>query len=155
MKHITLFLAFTLTALAQQPARVLKPFTPPPVSTFVPNPIVASNIGCAKDLAKASKLEGLEQHKALFELTRYGCVRLAPGGYTAVTLEVQMLDKVAFQRVRLISLNDYESVNSTIEGWIPVSDLHLRDAVLQAMMQHLDAATRDVLMQQLRKDGGR
>lgn len=86
MKLALLIALAAMPALAQdQPKPPLKPFKTPDLRLL--DPLIAKDEGCAKNLAKAVALDGLEQRKYLTELFVYGCIREAPGAYKTNILE--------------------------------------------------------------------
>jgi hypothetical protein len=114
-------LLFACGLSAQQPARALKPFTPPPEDKGADNPLVAHNLGCARDMVKAIRMEeGLEQQRFIHDLVVYGCVQLVEGNYGAVTMQVETIDKTPFRKVRLVGGTPPTVL--VIEGWVPLTN---------------------------------
>jgi hypothetical protein len=88
MSTAALLLSLVALALAQDaPKTTPKPFKEPARPELAENALLARDEGCAKDLAKAAALGGIEQVKYLAELFKFGCVRMLPGrGPTQVAI---------------------------------------------------------------------
>jgi hypothetical protein len=134
MKTLAL-LALACAANAQTaPKKDLKVFQPP--EYVVSDVVLARDEGCAKDLAKAAALEGLEQRKLIADLFSYGCAQLAEGSYHANILAVRQYGdapkKVQVRRVYLINV----ATGQGREGWILATNL----LDLAAVRKILDAA---------------
>lgn len=119
------FLAATPAVCQEQktvPKKELKPFQPPQLR--VVDPIVASDEGCARDFAKALKLDGLEQRKYLFDLFQYGCLERLDGTYYANILSLAQFGegapKIEMRKVYLIPLSGTTKEHT---GWIAAKEL--------------------------------
>jgi hypothetical protein len=111
----------------QQPKKPLRVFKPTEFHAI--DPLIAKDEGCAKDLAKASRMEGLEQRKFLADLFIYGCVRFSPGPHLVQILALREFGegdkKVHVSRVEMLS----SKTNETLYGWILSDNLISRDLI--------------------------
>ena len=108
-----------------------KPFQVPEMRAV--DPLVASDEGCAKDLAKAGQLEGLEQRKLLFDLFFYGCVRRFDGPYYVHILDIRDIGpaKIPFRKVHLINATD----GKTADGWMSAREMFDVSVIHQVLEQ--------------------
>jgi hypothetical protein len=110
-----------LSGMAAQSARAVKPFTVPE-NSYVLQPAVAKDEGCARDYAKALALQGLEQRKMMAELITYKCVEVLPYRYRALIIESRTFDAGSqhFPMVRVRLSMGGMPVGSNIEkeGWM-------------------------------------
>jgi hypothetical protein len=115
--------AFCQTASKKE----LRPFTPPEFRAV--NPLIAKDEGCAKDLAKVPRMEGLEQRKFLADLFAYGCVRLSPGEHLVNILGLREVGegdkKIQVSHVKLFS----KTTTEVIDGWTLSGDLISQDLI--------------------------
>lgn len=137
MKRLGL-LALACAALAQTPTPKAERKVYQPPEYVLVDPLVAKDEGCAKDLAKAAVLEGLEQRKLLADLFLFGCIQIEDGTYRANLTAVREYGdppkKVQVRRVYLIS----SATGKSKEGWILANQL-LDVAALRKIVQAVEA----------------
>lgn len=64
-----------------------------------PDTLLIKDLGCAKDYAKATKAEGIEQRKMLAELFKYGCVEQLRFVYYVSSTDRQAIGSVTVWKV--------------------------------------------------------
>jgi hypothetical protein len=146
MKTLVILFAPFLLALAPAvcqdqegiaPKKELRPFQAPQLR--VVDPIVASDEGCARDFAKALKLDGLEQRKYLLDLFQYGCVERLNGPYYANILSlVQFGEGAAKVEMRKVYLIPVSGTTKEHTGWIAAKEL-IDIALIQRALDALRA----------------
>jgi hypothetical protein len=146
----TLMIALLCTvAQAQSTKAPPKPFVMPDLRAYVFSPLLAKDEGCAKDLVKASHLEGLELRKYLAELLTYGCVVQLDGVYEARVIGMrQFVDgtqKVGMKHVALLGFGEKRLTEPIREGWVSakavISQAQLEKEV-EAKREELKAAEK-------------
>jgi hypothetical protein len=120
-----------VTALmcAAQTKKATKPFVPP-APLYAIDPVISKDPGCARDFAKASLLDGVEQRKALAELVAFECTEMIEGIYRAFLQDSKTVTvndhAVLARQVHLVALTEVPGTKEpitwheriTAEGWV-------------------------------------
>jgi hypothetical protein len=139
-------LIVALSSVAAGQTKATKEFKPPQHVTS--DPLVAPDEGCAKDLAKASRMEGLELRRFVSDLLRYGCAEWLQGPHltniTAIRSFPVGAEKVGMLKVNLISTKTSEIK----EGWILDKQVVEMGAIRRTLailkvLDELDQARKD------------
>jgi hypothetical protein len=111
-----------------------KPFKPPDFALV--NPLIARDEGCVRDLAKAVRMDGLEQRKYLADLFVFGCVQRLSGSFRANILDFRKYGDgqgaVPVRKVYLINSVTAEEKG----GWVIAGELispQIIDAVIKSL----------------------
>jgi hypothetical protein len=147
---MTFACVFMCVAQTKKPA---KPFVPP-APLYAIDPVLSKDPGCARDFAKASLLDGVEQRKALAELVTFGCTERITGIYRAFIQDSKTItvnDRAVLARqVHLVALTEVPGTKEpitwhermTAEGWVLdnvlvlMSDEDLKSAIKGITQKH-------------------
>jgi hypothetical protein len=125
----SLLLCANLSCAQQPPTKTFHP----PAYLPVEKPLVAKDEGCMKDLAKASRMEGVEQRKFLVDLFVYDCVQQLPSTYYLhITNVKQFGTGDAAVQARGVHLIDVIGGKAT-DGWMLADHVITADAIVKAM----------------------
>ena len=133
-KRSAVLLMLATTVMFGQQKQQPKPFKPPDFALV--DPLIARDEGCVRDLAKAVRMDGLEQRKYLADLFVFGCVQRLSGSFRANILDFRKYGEgqgaVPVRKVYLINLVTAEEKR----GWVIAGELispQIIDAVIKSL----------------------
>jgi hypothetical protein len=139
----------TMFTCAAQTTKATKPFVPP-APLYAIDPVISKDPGCARDFARASSLDGVEQRKALAELVTFGCTERIEGIYRTFPQDsktVTVNDRpVLVREVHLVALTEVPGTKEpvlwhermTAEGWVLDNVLvRMSDEDLRSVIKHI------------------
>lgn len=145
LASLALVALFTSAAQTKKPTKAFVP----PAPTYALDPVVSKDAGCARDYAKASLLEGVEQRKALADLVTYACTERVGGVYHASVSDSKTITinehSFLLREVSLIAVTQMPETKEqvlgndrvTAEGWVLATDLiRLSDDDLKMVLKH-------------------
>lgn len=110
-----------------------KPFKPPAFRLL--HPVLAKDEGCMRDLAKGTRMDGLEQRKYIADLFIFGCVQRLEGVFSASITQFRDFgtgsDAVPARRVFLVD----QATAKDYTGWILANELSpsIIDAIIESL----------------------